>query len=145
MRDTYPAFGDVWNMLDTLNGSSVLAPVWFVLKGLGVISAYIWLRATMPRLRYDQLMSLGWKSLLPLATANLIVVAIWIVATKVSNPLIGWGAVAVSAVILYILYKTINMLNHSHRVDLTSRDIIMVDEPAQRREVELVDPAPAPS
>jgi hypothetical protein len=67
------------------------------------------------------------------------------VATKVSNPLIGWGAVAVSAVILYILYKTINMLNHSHRVDLTSRDIIMVDEPAQRREVELVDPAPAPS
>jgi NADH-quinone oxidoreductase subunit H len=37
---------------------------------------FIWIRATLPRLRYDQLMSFGWKVLLPLATLNALVTAI---------------------------------------------------------------------
>jgi NADH-quinone oxidoreductase subunit H len=41
---------------------------------------FIWVRATLPRLRYDQLMSFGWKVLLPLATLNLLVTAIVVVA-----------------------------------------------------------------
>jgi NADH-quinone oxidoreductase subunit H len=45
-----------------------------------LLTFFIWIRATLPRLRYDQLMSLGWKILLPLATLNLLVTAI-IVAT----------------------------------------------------------------
>jgi NADH-quinone oxidoreductase subunit H len=42
---------------------------------------FIWIRATLPRLRYDQLMSFGWKVLLPLATLNTLVTAIVVVAT----------------------------------------------------------------
>jgi NADH-quinone oxidoreductase subunit H len=49
-------------------------------KMMLVITFFIWIRATLPRLRYDQLMSLGWKFLLPLATLNLLVTAI-VVAT----------------------------------------------------------------
>jgi NADH-quinone oxidoreductase subunit H len=143
MAHAYPAFGDVWNFLDTLNGSSLLAPVWVIAKACCVATSYIWVRGTLPRLRYDQLMSLGWKSLLPFATANLIVVAIWIVATKVSSPAIGWVAVLLSAGLLYALYKAINRLNSANRPNLESRSITMVDEPPQRREAELVDPAPA--
>jgi NADH-quinone oxidoreductase subunit H len=49
-------------------------------KMLVFLSFFIWIRATLPRLRYDQLMSLGWKILLPLATLNLLVTAIVVVA-----------------------------------------------------------------
>jgi NADH-quinone oxidoreductase subunit H len=53
-----------------------------VLLKMGLITfLFIWVRATLPRLRYDQLMSFGWKILLPLATLNALVTAIIVVAT----------------------------------------------------------------
>jgi NADH-quinone oxidoreductase subunit H len=49
---------------------------WFVAKVFVFIFIYIWVRGTMPRFRYDQLMSFGWKFLLPLAIANLVITAL---------------------------------------------------------------------
>jgi NADH-quinone oxidoreductase subunit H len=62
-------------------GPAGLDPLWMVLKMLAIVVFFIWIRATMPRLRYDQLMSFGWKILLPLATLNLLVTAILVSTT----------------------------------------------------------------
>ncbi len=62
-------------------GPSGLDPVWMILKMLAIVIFFIWVRATVPRLRYDQLMSFGWKILLPLATLNLLVTAVLVSTT----------------------------------------------------------------
>jgi len=61
-------------------GPGWLDPIWMFAKVLALVCLFIWVRATLPRLRYDQLMSLGWKVLLPLATLNVLVTAILVVA-----------------------------------------------------------------
>ena len=48
---------------------------WFVVKTFVVLYVFLWIRATLPRYRYDQLMALGWKFLIPLAIANILVTA----------------------------------------------------------------------
>ena len=49
---------------------------WFVMKTFVFLYVFIWIRATLPRYRYDQLMRLGWKVLIPLGIANLVVTAV---------------------------------------------------------------------
>ena len=61
----------------TLGGPAFIS---FVVKIVLMLFFYIWLRATFPRLRYDMLMRLGWKLLLPLAIANVMVTALVLVA-----------------------------------------------------------------
>jgi NADH-quinone oxidoreductase subunit H len=58
-----------------------LDPIVVLLKTCFFVFFFIWVRGTLPRLRYDQLMSLGWKILLPLATVNALVTAILVVVT----------------------------------------------------------------
>ena len=52
-----------------------LGPLWFLLKCGVLLFFYIWMRWTLPRYRYDQLMDFGWKRLLPLAIVNMLVTA----------------------------------------------------------------------
>jgi NADH-quinone oxidoreductase subunit H len=69
-----------WLMPFGIHPPGWLDPIIVVAKMMIFITFFIWIRATLPRLRYDQLMSFGWKFLLPLATVNLLVTAV-IVAT----------------------------------------------------------------
>jgi NADH-quinone oxidoreductase subunit H len=65
----FPSVEALW-ILDYIPGW-----MWFVAKTFGFLYVFIWIRATLPRYRYDQLMRLGWKVLIPLAIANVIVTA----------------------------------------------------------------------
>ena len=69
-----PIFGPAWLQ-------SILPVFWFVLRVFCFLFVYIWIRGTLPRFRYDQLMAFGWKFLLPLAIANLVITGL-IVALK---------------------------------------------------------------
>jgi NADH-quinone oxidoreductase subunit H len=62
------------------DGASWTGPLWFIGKLVVLLFLFIWMRTTLPRLRYDQLMSFGWKVLLPVATINAVITAILVVA-----------------------------------------------------------------
>jgi NADH-quinone oxidoreductase subunit H len=51
------------------------SPLWFVLKVAFILFVFVWLRGTLPRFRYDQLMDFGWKVLIPVAVLNILVTA----------------------------------------------------------------------
>lgn len=73
-----PAFGPAWL-------AAILPTVWFLVKTYVIIFGFFWIRATLPRLRYDQLMSLGWKRLIPIAL-------LWIIVSSVAIGFRQFGA-----------------------------------------------------
>ncbi len=60
----------------------VQGPFWFLLKIAIFLFIYVWVRGTLPRFRYDQLMSFGWKVLLPLSILNVVITSLAIVLTQ---------------------------------------------------------------
>ncbi len=71
----------------------VLPPVaWFVIKTLILVAGFILLRATLPRPRFDQLMAYGWKAMLPLSLANLVVTGAILVARAQHSGISLWLA-----------------------------------------------------
>ncbi|NNN00617.1 MAG: NADH-quinone oxidoreductase subunit NuoH [Acidimicrobiaceae bacterium] len=67
--------------------------LWFLAKTVGFAFCYIWFRASLPRLRYDQLMDLGWKRLIPLSLGWMLIVAGFLVAR-------GWGFLMAALVLI---------------------------------------------
>ena len=67
--------------------------VWFLAKTVGFAFCYIWFRASLPRFRYDQLMDLGWKRLIPLSLGWMLIVAGFLVAK-------GWGFLMAAMVLI---------------------------------------------
>ena len=73
-------------------------PLWFMLKVQLLISLFVWLRGTLPRFRYDQFMTLGWKWLIPISLVWVMVIATFRIARNLawfSNPLVMGGTVVV--------------------------------------------------
>jgi NADH-quinone oxidoreductase subunit H len=63
------------------NGPILPEIVWFFIKVLFVIFLYLWLESTLPRHRFDQLMALGWKILIPIALINIVITSVIIYLT----------------------------------------------------------------
>ena len=79
----------------------VLPPwLWFVLKIIAVFFVMIWIRATLPRIRIDQLMAFAWKFLFPLALINLLITGIQVLTWPVTLP---WVIVPVNFAIMAVL------------------------------------------
>jgi NADH-quinone oxidoreductase subunit H len=66
------------NVADPSIGIGVLQIGIFLAKVMGLMGIFIWVRWMWPRFRYDQLMNLGWRALVPLALANIVGTAVWI-------------------------------------------------------------------
>jgi NADH-quinone oxidoreductase subunit H len=85
--------------------------LWFVLKVWAFLFVFMWLRATLPRMRYDQFMGLGWKLLIPISLAWIMTVAI--VRTLRTQGYSGWVAFTVTAsavvgvTLVIILWRTL--------------------------------------
>jgi NADH-quinone oxidoreductase subunit H len=69
--------GIIWNVTDA-PWAQLIGVFWFLAKLAVFLFLYIWVRATLPRIRYDQLMWFGWKILLPVAVINLLVTALYV-------------------------------------------------------------------
>ncbi len=102
--------GDLY--LGPLNGT-----IWFLLKLLVFLYVYVWFRATLPRLRYDQLMNLGWKILIPVSLGWFMLLA----AFKLGQDE-GWNRVAVGAVGLAVLALGAALLSAATKVSARNRE-----------------------
>ncbi len=83
-----------FNMIDGAN-SGWWPLIWFIAKVWGFLFIFIWLRASLPRLRYDQFMALGWKILIPLSLVWVMIVAT--VRTLRVEGYHGWAGVLIAA------------------------------------------------
>ncbi len=147
------ALGDAWPAARVFTDSAAaynywLAPLGFLMKMAAGMTFFVWTRATLPRLRYDQLMRLGWKVMLPAAVANFIVVGLFILGESLSESMGygavgGWIAVAASAVILVVLYLNLAAGVKSSLAGFQDREAKLVDpnDRKSRRAIRMVDPS----
>jgi NADH-quinone oxidoreductase subunit H len=93
-------------------GGHAIGPIYFMIKVLIILYIFIWIRATLPRMRYDQLMELGWKRLIPLALAMLMIDAGFQVSRR-------WGLVAVGGSLIggVVLYRAVAVGGEAARLE----------------------------
>ena len=89
--------------------------IWFLLKTAAFCFVYVWLRAALPRLRYDQLMDLGWKRLIPLALGWLLLVA----------AVVAWGWRGL-ILVPFVLLSAWLLLRASHLGDGRSEEDVII-------------------
>ena len=98
----------------------ILGAVIFIAKVMVFMLMYVWFRATFPRFRFDQLMELGWKWMIPLALANIAVTAIVVLLGQQLNfqgeVVLSIAGAAIIAFTLYLLLRPRAKVIHARRV-----------------------------
>jgi len=75
-------FGDLIPPPQNIFVHALFPIFWFVLKVFSFLFLYVWVRGTLPRFRYDQLMNFGWRWLMPLAILNIVATSLWLAYAK---------------------------------------------------------------
>jgi NADH-quinone oxidoreductase subunit H len=110
----FGGYREFWFLKDTflsVDQNWWLGPIYMFLKIIVLLFGMIWARATLPRIRYDRLMSFGWKAMLPLSLAVVFVSAVGIVLAQI-NPLFIWFTPLVSILLGFV---TIGLVDSSLR------------------------------
>jgi len=109
-----------FDFLDVVPGA-----LWFLLKVSGFIFGYIWFRSTFPRYRFDQLMALGWKWLIPISLANILVVAFAILLFPGRTTGLVWLSWIFGGlfVLMYLLAKLRQKLARRDRLAATPQTV----------------------
>ena len=120
----------------TIDGHSV-GPLWFTAKVLVILYVFVWIRATLPRFRYDQLMDIGWKRLIPAALVMLMVVAGFQAPKDVAGSGVGhwlaqreWGLVAIggSVILIALIARAIDIGRQATEIEGTQESRIGAGE-----------------
>jgi NADH-quinone oxidoreductase subunit H len=97
--------------------------LWFVLKVSALVFVFIWVRATLPRFRYDRLMNFGWKVLIPWGLVWVMATAVIVVLPDVfgRDAFLRWTAIAAGAVLLLTLVAPVFSRKKAEEEEATRR------------------------
>jgi NADH-quinone oxidoreductase subunit H len=116
--------------LGALDGILGAPFIWYFIKVAFFLFVFIWLRATLPRIRYDQLMRFGWQVLLPLSVLNALVTA-----AVIAFDLPWWvsGAVGLGILLIAAALTYARLRSDRRRVKVSSSVMVAVDLPSSVR------------
>jgi NADH:ubiquinone oxidoreductase subunit H len=90
LKDTFLSVDAVWNIWNWQIPAAILGPIYLIVKVVALLFLMIWVRAAWPRIRYDRLMSFGWKVLVPLSLAIVFITATGILLADMYGSLWMW-------------------------------------------------------
>jgi NADH-quinone oxidoreductase subunit H len=117
--------------------------LWFLAKVFGFIFVFFWLRASLPRIRYDQLMKIGWKFLIPVSLGWALIVATartWRLDGGHPAVYVIAGGIVVVIALLLLFWDSAG-----RRAELETADLTAEDELAEGREIAQARPTPFPT
>jgi NADH-quinone oxidoreductase subunit H len=96
LKDTFLSVDAIWHIGPWVFNAWFLGPIYLLIKVIVLLFGMIWVRATWPRIRYDRLMSFGWKVLLPLSLAVVVLTATGVLLSDQFGSIYLWSIPVVS-------------------------------------------------